>query len=82
MLGVEVAGPNLKLFPRGTHYEPFRDKNIQDATEHGADAMVYLCPMCFATLNPKAHNADMQNFMITDICRLALGKTLPEEKSL
>ena len=38
--GVELAGPNLKLFPRGKNFEPFREKNIQDARNHGAEAIV------------------------------------------
>lgn len=80
--GVEVAGPNLKLFPRGNNYEPFRVKNVKDAKDHGAEAMVYLCPMCFATLNKKVCDEGMKNFMISDICRLALGEELPAEKPL
>jgi Fe-S oxidoreductase len=78
--GVEVAGPGLKLFPRGKNFEPFREKNIKDAKDHGAEAMVYLCAMCFATLNKKVRDAGMKNFMISDLCRLALGEKLPEEK--
>lgn len=80
--GVEVAGPNLKLFPRGKNYEPFRVKNVKDAKDHGAEATVYLCPMCFATLNKKVRDEGMKNFMISDICRLALGEELPAEKPL
>jgi len=78
--GVELAGPNLKLFPRGKNFEPFRDQNVQDARDHGAAAMVYLCPMCFRTLNKKVRGAGMNNYMISDICRLALGEALPEDK--
>jgi hypothetical protein len=78
--GVEVAGPGLKLFPRGKNFEPFRAKNIEDAKNHGAEAMVYLCPMCFATMNKQVCDAGMKNFMISDICRLALGEELPTEK--
>ena len=80
--GVEVAGPGLKLFPRGKNFERFREKNIKDAKDHGAEAMVYLCAMCFATLNKKVRDAGMKNFMISDICRLALGEKLPDDKPL
>jgi len=80
--GVEMAGPNLKLFPRGKNFEPFRRKNVSDAKDYGAEAMVYLCAMCFATLNQKACEVGMKNYMISDICRLALGETLPEDKPL
>jgi heterodisulfide reductase subunit B len=78
--GVEVAGPNLKLFPRGKNFAPFRDKNVKDAKDHGAEAMVYLCAMCFATLNNKVREVGMKNYMISDICRLALGEKMPSEK--
>jgi Fe-S oxidoreductase len=80
--GVELAGPNLKLFPRGKNFEPFREKNVIDAKDHGAEAMVYLCPMCFRTLGGKVRDAGMKNYMISDICRLALGEDLPEDKPL
>jgi hypothetical protein len=79
---VEVAGPGLKLFPRGKNFEPFREKNVKDAKDHSAEAMVYLCAMCFATLNKKVCEVGMKNYMVTDICRLALGEKLPEEKPL
>jgi len=69
--GVEVAGPNLKLFPRGKNFEPFRERNVMDAKKHGAEAMVYLCAMCFATLNKKVREADMRNYMVSDICHLS-----------
>jgi Fe-S oxidoreductase len=80
--GVEVAGPNLRLFPRGKNFEPYREKNIKDAKDHSAEAMVYLCPMCYATLGKKAAEAGLKNYMISDICRLALGEELPAEKPL
>jgi len=80
--GVELAGPNLKLFPRGKNFEPFRDKNIQDAKNSGAEAMAYLCPMCYRTLGKKAKEAGLTNLMISDLCRLAIRETLPEDKPL
>jgi Fe-S oxidoreductase len=78
--GIETAGPNLKLFSRGKNFEPFRVMNVKDAKDFGAEAMVYLCAMCFASLNKKVRDAGMNNYMISDICRLALGEALPEEK--
>jgi len=78
--GIETAGPNLKLFPRGENFEPFRVMNVKDAKDFGAEAMVYLCAMCFASLNKKVREAGIANYMISDICRLALGEKLPEDK--
>jgi Fe-S oxidoreductase len=78
--GVEHAGPDLKLFPRGKNFQPYREKNIRDALDHGAQAMVYLCPMCFKALSGQARSVGMINYMVSDICRLALGEKLPEDK--
>lgn len=81
--GIETAGPNLRLFPsRGKNFEPFRVMNVKDARDAGAEAMIYLCAMCFTSLNKKVRDAGMQNFMISDICRLALGEHLPLERPL
>jgi Fe-S oxidoreductase len=80
--GVELAGPNLKLFPRGKNFAPFQEKNIADAKDSGAGAMVYLCPMCYRTLGKKAKEAGLTNLMVSDLCRLAIGETLPEDKPL
>lgn len=78
--GNETGGPNKKLFPRGENFEPFRDKNIWNAKNAGAEAMVYLCPMCFKNLHEKARASGMKNYMVTDLCRLALGEELPKDK--
>jgi Fe-S oxidoreductase len=69
-----------KLAPQWKNMEPFQEKNIRDAKDHGAEAMVYLCAMCFGALNELARAAGMKNYMVTDICRLALGEELPAEK--
>jgi Fe-S oxidoreductase len=78
--GVEMAGPDLKLFPRGSDFEPHRLRNIADAKNYGAQAMAYLCPMCFKALSGKARDAGLANYMVSDLCRLALGEQLPEDK--
>jgi hypothetical protein len=36
--------------------------------------------MCYRTLGKKVKGAGMDNYMISDICRLAIGETLPEDK--
>ncbi|MEA4925493.1 MAG: (Fe-S)-binding protein [Syntrophomonadaceae bacterium] len=78
--GAEEGGPNKKLFPRGRKFEPFREKNIKDARDRGAEAMAYLCPMCFKSLNTDVRASGMKNYLISDLCRLALGEELPPDK--
>lgn len=80
--GAETVGPNLKIISRGKNFAPVPDRNVKDARDSGAEAMVYLCAMCFATLNNKVREAGMKNFMISDLCRLALGEALPENKPM
>jgi Fe-S oxidoreductase len=80
--GATLAGPNMKLFPRGKNFELFQEKNIADAKDAGAGAMVYLCPMCYRTMGRMVKEAGMTNLMISDLCRLAIGETLPEDKPL
>jgi hypothetical protein len=38
--------------------------------------------MCYRTLGKKSKEAGMKNLMISDLCRLAIGETLPEDKPL
>jgi len=80
--GLEVGGPGVKLFPRGKNFGAFQDKNLEDAKNHGAEAIVYLCTMSFVTLNKKTREAGMKNYLISDICRLALKEKLPENKPI
>ncbi|MDD5167671.1 MAG: heterodisulfide reductase-related iron-sulfur binding cluster, partial [Syntrophales bacterium] len=80
--GVELAGPDLKLFPRGKNFAPFREMNVRDAVDHGAEAMVYLCPMCYRTLGKKVKESGLKNLMISDLCRLSIGEDLAQDKPL
>jgi Fe-S oxidoreductase len=80
--GATLAGPNMKLFPRGKNMESFQQKNVADAKDSGAGAMIYLCPMCYRTMGKMVKEAGMANLMISDLCRLAIGETLPEDKPL
>ena len=53
--------------------------NIQDAQEHGAGTMVFLCPVCLDALYKPCRDAGMETYMISDLCRLTIGETLPAE---
>ncbi|MFO8048436.1 MAG: (Fe-S)-binding protein [Desulfosudaceae bacterium] len=64
---------------RGPRFPEFKDINLADAAAHGAGAMAYLCPMCLDALGRNARQHDLDNYMVSDLCRLALGETLPEE---
>ena len=80
--GTDIALPDMKLNLRKERLEPFRESNIKDAVDSGAEALVYQCPMCFRALHKNAASAGLNNYMVTDLCRLALGEELPEDKPL
>lgn len=48
-------------------------RNIQDAVEHGARAMAYLCPLCVLNLRKRAAGAGMENYHIIELVNKALG---------
>ena len=53
-------------------------KNLDDAEEAGAEAMTFLCPGCIRGLGQGTVERGMDIYMISDLCRLALGEEIPE----
>ncbi|RLA98037.1 MAG: hypothetical protein DRG37_07145 [Deltaproteobacteria bacterium] len=54
----------------------WRMKNIMDAKEAGAEAMVFLCPLCALSLRNRARAQGLEPYMISNLVRLALGEEL------
>ena len=54
-----------------------KDMNVKDALDAGAEAMVFLCPLCFLGLRRRAREAGLKTFHLIHLCRLALGEELP-----
>jgi Fe-S oxidoreductase len=48
-------------------------RNIEDAVEHGAQAMAYLCPLCVLNLRKRADAAGLENHHIIELVKQALG---------
>lgn len=73
------CGQNLGgILPARQNMEPYQALNVADAKDHGAAAMVFLCPMCLAALRSKCLANGLEPLFIVDLCRLALGeKTEP-----
>ncbi len=61
--------------PKDTINE-WRMKNILDAKEAGAEAMVFLCPLCALSLRNRAKSQGLEPYMISNLVRLALGEEL------
>ena len=56
-----------------------QEKNVKDAIDSGADAMITICPVCDAVLRRPTSSLGLPKIFITDLCRMALGeKSWPE----
>jgi Fe-S oxidoreductase len=55
--------------------------NIADAKKAGAEAMVFLCPMCCLYLRSKAQAEGLEPYFLTNLVREALGENLPQGKA-
>ncbi len=53
-----------------------QNDNVNDMLEHGAEVCVYSCPMCKESLGSKAKRKGLKNYLLSDLCRLALGEEL------
>ncbi|MFP4477725.1 MAG: hypothetical protein ACLFOY_19370 [Desulfatibacillaceae bacterium] len=62
------------MLPARKGMDHWRDKNVTDADEHGARAMVFLCPMCREALGEKCREAGLATVMISDLARMAMGE--------
>jgi Fe-S oxidoreductase len=54
----------------------WRMKNIMDAKDAGAEAMVFLCPVCILGLRSRAKAQGLEPYFISNLVRLALGEEL------
>ncbi|MBE0512019.1 (Fe-S)-binding protein, partial [Candidatus Bathyarchaeota archaeon] len=51
-----------------------KNRNIKDALDAGAEAIVFLCPICFLSLRRRTREAGLEPIPISNLCRLALGE--------
>ena len=51
-----------------------QEKNVRDAIDCGADALLTLCPMCDRLLRRPTGQLGLAEIFITDLCRIALGE--------
>jgi len=57
--------------------KPFQTRNIVDAKQNGAQAMVCLCPMCLHNLAGVASEHHLPLIFIGDLARMAIGELPP-----
>jgi Fe-S oxidoreductase len=56
--------------------EKWRTKNIMDSKRRGAEAMVFLCPLCTLSLRSRAKARGLEPYILSNLVRLALGEEL------
>lgn len=61
-----------RIYPQ--RIQPFQEKNLQDALDNGAEAMVFLCPFCMTTIGKRASEKGLNPILITQLARMALGE--------
>ncbi|MHA1728735.1 MAG: heterodisulfide reductase-related iron-sulfur binding cluster, partial [Promethearchaeota archaeon] len=55
--------------------------NLADAKEAGAEAMVFLCPICCLYLRSKAKAEGLEPYFLSNLVREALGEELPKGRA-
>ena len=53
---------------------PTMEANLKDASEAGAEAMVFLCPLCMTTLAKPATEHGIRPIFMAQLARMALGE--------
>ena len=49
-------------------------RNLNDALDNGAEAMVFSCPSCFWFMSQPCEERGLASIFITNLCRMALGE--------
>jgi len=73
------AAPQISMGKKDLAKET-QKKNLEDAISAGAGTLVVTCPMCYDTLKRPTKRYGLSLYIITDLCRLALGETPSEGK--
>lgn len=53
-----------------------QNDNINDMLEHKAEVCVYSCSMCKEALGNRVERKGIKNYLLSDLCRMALGEQL------
>ena len=53
-----------------------QNDNIKIMIDHGAEACIYNSSMCKESLGSKVERKGLKNYILSDLCRLALGESL------
>jgi len=70
------CGSPLATIGKKTLMRKIQRENIKDMIKNNAEACVYNCPYCMEVLGSKVEKKGLDNYYISDICRLALGEKI------
>jgi Fe-S oxidoreductase len=70
------CGASLPTLGKGNLLRATQNKNVQDMLDYGAEIAVFNCPMCLDSLGSKTERKGLKNYLLSDLCRLALGEKL------
>jgi Fe-S oxidoreductase len=70
------CGGIFTVFGKTALMRETQKKNINDMLEHGAEGVVYSCSMCKEGIGGKVRRSGLKNYLLSDLCRLALGEEL------
>ncbi|MEJ2276203.1 MAG: (Fe-S)-binding protein [Candidatus Lokiarchaeota archaeon] len=51
-------------------------RNVQDMLDNNAEICFYNCPMCMEVMGSKVEQKGLKNYLLSDLCRLALGEDI------
>jgi len=53
-----------------------QNDNVDDMVDNQAEFVIYNCPMCLESLASKTGRKGLKNYLLSDLCRMALGEKL------
>jgi len=68
------TAPIIRVYPELA--VEIQEKNVKDAIDCGADAIITLCPVCDRVLRRPTSQLGLTEIHIIDLCRIALGEKL------
>ncbi|MFW9822025.1 MAG: heterodisulfide reductase-related iron-sulfur binding cluster [Candidatus Thorarchaeota archaeon] len=54
--------------------KPTHDKNVKDMIDNGAEACVFVCPMCKQNMGALVEENGLKSYLLSDLARKALGE--------
>jgi Fe-S oxidoreductase len=70
------CGASLPMYGKKKLMREVQNKQVKDMLDNGAEVCFYNCPMCMDGMGSKVERKGIKNYLLTDLCRMALGEEL------